>query len=94
MICNESTKFCCTWECSTLLDGRLGGPFIGPREHLDVCSSNGKQLAFPICVCTMTVRCGLVTVGEVQASPADCAANRWRGRDWLTGQFGAHRIVR
>jgi hypothetical protein len=39
-----------------------------------------------------TVRCGLVTVGAGHASPADCAADRWRG--WLTGQSSAHRTVR
>jgi hypothetical protein len=27
-----------------------------------------------------TVRCGLVTVGSVHVSPADRAADRWRGR--------------
>jgi hypothetical protein len=27
-----------------------------------------------------TVWCGLPTVGEVHTSPADCAADRWRGR--------------
>jgi hypothetical protein len=27
-----------------------------------------------------TVRCGLVTVGSGHTSPADCAADRWRGR--------------
>jgi hypothetical protein len=41
-----------------------------------------------------TVRCDQVTVGPGYASPADCAANRWRGRRWLTGQSGAHRTVR
>jgi hypothetical protein len=41
-----------------------------------------------------TVRCGLVTVGAGHASPADYAVDRWRGRDWLTGQSGAHRKVR
>jgi hypothetical protein len=38
--------------------------------------------------------CALVTIGEVHASPADCAADCWRGRGWLTGQSGAHRTVR
>jgi hypothetical protein len=28
-----------------------------------------------------TVRCDLLTVGEVHVSPADRAADRWRGRD-------------
>jgi hypothetical protein len=50
MICNESTKCCCTWESSTRVDGCLGGPFIAPREPLAVRSSNGKQSAFPFCV--------------------------------------------
>jgi hypothetical protein len=31
-----------------------------------------------------------LTVGSGHASPADCAADRWRGRCWLTGQYGAH----
>jgi hypothetical protein len=35
-----------------------------------------------------TVWCGLVTVGSGHASPADRAADRWRGRCWLTGQSG------
>ena len=52
MICNESTKCCCTWESSTHVDGRLGGPFIAPREPLAVGSSNGKQSAFPVYVST------------------------------------------
>jgi hypothetical protein len=52
MICNESTKCCYTWECSTHVDGHIGGPFIAPREPLAVGSSNGKQSAFPVCVCT------------------------------------------
>ena len=34
------------------------------------------------------VRCVLPTVGEVHASPADCAADRWCGRGSLTGQSG------
>jgi hypothetical protein len=34
------------------------------------------------------VRCGLPTIREVHASPADCATDRWRGCDWLTGQSG------
>jgi hypothetical protein len=34
------------------------------------------------------VWCVLPTVGEVHASPADCAADRWRGRGSLTGQSG------
>jgi hypothetical protein len=29
-----------------------------------------------------------LTVGAGHASPADCAADRWRGRLWLTGQSG------
>jgi hypothetical protein len=37
-------------------------------------------------VAHQTVRCGLPTVGEVHASPADCTTDRWRGHDWLTGQ--------
>jgi hypothetical protein len=37
-----------------------------------------------------TVLCGLVTVGSSHASPADCAVDRWRGHDCLTGQSGAH----
>jgi hypothetical protein len=36
-----------------------------------------------------TVRCGLVTVGSGHASPANCAADRWCGHCWLTGQSGA-----
>jgi hypothetical protein len=52
MICNESIKCCCTWECSILVDGCLGGPFIAPREPLAVGSSNGKQSTFPVCMCT------------------------------------------
>jgi hypothetical protein len=51
MICNESTKCCCTWESSTNVDGRQGCPFIAPREPLAVGSSNVKQSAFPVCVC-------------------------------------------
>jgi hypothetical protein len=30
-----------------------------------------------------------LTVGSGHASPADCAADHWRGRLWLTGQSGA-----
>jgi hypothetical protein len=45
-------------------------------------------------VALRTVWCGLVTVGEVHASPIDCVAEHWRGRRWLTGQSGAHRTVR
>jgi hypothetical protein len=33
-----------------------------------------------------TVRCGLVTVGAGHALPADCVADRWCGRGWLTRQ--------
>jgi hypothetical protein len=33
-----------------------------------------------------TVRCDQVTIGPSHALPADCAADRWRGRYWLTGQ--------
>jgi hypothetical protein len=36
-----------------------------------------------------TVRCGLIVVGLGHASPADCAADRWCGRCWLTRQSGA-----
>jgi hypothetical protein len=43
MICNESTKCCCTWKCSTHVDGCLGGPFIAQREPLAVGSSNGSN---------------------------------------------------
>jgi hypothetical protein len=35
------------------------------------------------------VRCDQLTVGAGHASPADCAADRWRGRLWLIGQSGA-----
>jgi hypothetical protein len=35
-----------------------------------------------------TVRCDQPTVGAGHTSPADCAADRWRGRLWLTGQSG------
>jgi hypothetical protein len=41
-----------------------------------------------------TVRCDQPTVGAGHASPADCVADRWRRRLWLTGQSGAHRTVR
>jgi hypothetical protein len=47
----------------------------------------------PTLVAHRTVQCNLVTVGEVHVSPTDRAANRWRGRGWLTRQSGAHRIV-
>jgi hypothetical protein len=40
-----------------------------------------------------TVRCDQPIVGTGHALPADCAANRWRGRLWLTGQSGAHQAV-
>jgi hypothetical protein len=36
-----------------------------------------------------TVRCPLPTVSAGHASPADCAADRYAGGRWLTGQFGA-----
>jgi hypothetical protein len=36
-----------------------------------------------------TVRCPQPTVGLGHVSPADCAANRYSGGRWLTGQFGA-----
>jgi hypothetical protein len=50
-------------------------------------------LAKPTIATTMPVAhrivwCGLPTVGKVHTLPADCAANRWRGRGWLTGQSG------
>jgi hypothetical protein len=35
-----------------------------------------------------TVRCDQLTVGAGHTSPADFAADRWRGRLWLTGQSG------
>jgi hypothetical protein len=35
-----------------------------------------------------TVRCDQLTVGVGHASPADCAADRWRRRLWLTGSRG------
>jgi hypothetical protein len=41
-----------------------------------------------------TVRCPLLTVGTSHASPTDCAADYCAGGRWLTGQSGAHRIVR
>jgi hypothetical protein len=40
------------------------------------------------------VWCDQSTVGVGHASSADCAADRWRRRLWLTGQSRAHRIVR
>jgi hypothetical protein len=40
-----------------------------------------------------TVRCDQVTVGSGHVSPADCVADRWWGRRWLTGQSCAHRTV-
>jgi hypothetical protein len=40
------------------------------------------------------VQCDQLTVGVGHASPADCAADRWHGRLWLTGHSGAHRTVR
>jgi hypothetical protein len=36
-----------------------------------------------------TVRCPLPTVGAGHALPADCAADRYIGGRWLTGQSGA-----
>jgi hypothetical protein len=39
------------------------------------------------------VQCSLVTIGEVHASPTDCAVDRWRGHDCYTGQSGAHWTV-
>jgi hypothetical protein len=36
-----------------------------------------------------TVRCPLPTVGAGHASPADCAADRYTGDRWLTGQSSA-----
>jgi hypothetical protein len=34
------------------------------------------------------VQCDQLTVGSGHASPTDCAADRWRGSHWLTGQSG------
>jgi hypothetical protein len=36
-----------------------------------------------------TVWCPLPTIGAGHASPADCAADRYAGSRWLTGQSGA-----
>jgi hypothetical protein len=45
----------------------------------------------PVPLAHRTVQCDQQTIGAGHVSPADCAADRWRRRLWLTGQSGAHR---
>jgi hypothetical protein len=52
-------------------------PIVAPRVRLAHQTLSGAH---------RTVRCALPTVGARHASPADCAADRWRWRRWLIGQ--------
>jgi hypothetical protein len=57
----------------------LAHPVVGPRGRLAHRTLSGAH---------QTVRCAQLTVVVGHASPADCAADRWRWRPL------AHRIVR
>jgi hypothetical protein len=59
-------------------------PTVGPSVPLAHRTLSGAH---------RTVQCDQLTVGAGHASPADCAADHWCGRLWLTGQSGAHRTV-
>jgi hypothetical protein len=52
-------------------------------------SSNGPLGSPDTVRCTPDSPVRQLTVGSGHASPADCAADRWRGRCWLTRQSGA-----
>jgi hypothetical protein len=51
--------------------------------------SNGPLGSPDTVWCTPDILVRQLTVGSGHASPADCAADHWRGRRWLTGQSGA-----
>jgi hypothetical protein len=70
------------------------GSFYRPKGAPSRWFFKWEAISLPYLRVHQTDRCGLVTVGEVHMSPADCAVDRWRGRGWFTGQFGAYRIVR
>jgi hypothetical protein len=59
-------------------------PTVGPSISLAHRTLSGTH---------RTVRCDQPTVGAGHTSPADCAADRWCGRLWLTRQSGAYRTV-
>jgi hypothetical protein len=44
MICNEFTKYCCTWEPWYNEYGHLKGPFIAPTVHIDIAPTFWKLL--------------------------------------------------
>jgi hypothetical protein len=55
----------------------------------DRCSSGPVGAPDTVRCTPDTVRCAQLTVGARHASLADCAADRWPERRWLTGQSGA-----